>query len=44
MNSILFDVDGLVSVAAKNAAGVVLARVLQGSRGDLRRHAEPAGI
>jgi hypothetical protein len=44
VNSVLFDVDGLVSMAAENAVGLVLARVVQSSRGDLRRHAEPPRV
>jgi hypothetical protein len=44
VNSVRFDVDGLVGVAAENAVGIVLARVLQSPRGYLRRHAEPARV
>jgi hypothetical protein len=44
MNSVLFDVDGLVGVAAENALGIVLARVLQSSRRHFRRHAQPARV
>src|SRR5258706_15893113 len=36
--------NGLVSVAAEDAASVVLARVVQSSRGYLGRHAEPARV
>src|SRR5882757_5370188 len=36
--------NGLVSVAAEDAASVVLARVVQCSRGNFRRHAEPARV
>ena len=31
MNSVLFDMDGVVRVAAEDAAGAVLARVVQSS-------------
>jgi hypothetical protein len=44
VNAILIDVGGLVSVAAENTAGLVLARVVQRSRGHFRRHAEPARV
>ena len=44
MNSILFDMDGFVCVAAENAAYIVLPRVLQSASGDLRRHAQPTRI
>jgi hypothetical protein len=44
VNSIVFGVDGLVSVAAENTIGTVLTRVLQSSSGYLRRHAEPARV
>jgi hypothetical protein len=44
VNAILRDVDGLVGVAAENPVSIVLARVLQRSRGHFRRHAEPARI
>ena len=44
MNAVLFDVVGLVCVAAENAVGVVLARIVQRSSGDLRRQAEPMRI
>src|ERR1700740_3365592 len=44
MNSALLDVDGLVGVAAEDAVGIVLARKVQGSRRDFRRHAEPARV
>ncbi len=44
MNAVLFDVDGFVSVAAENPLGFMLAGVVQRSRRNLRRHAEPARI
>jgi hypothetical protein len=44
VNSIFFDVDSLVGVAAKDAVGPVLARILHSSRRYLRRHAEPACV
>ena len=44
MNSVVLDVDRLVRVSAENAVGLVLARILQSSRGDLRRHAQPARV
>ncbi len=44
MNAVLFDVDGFVSVAAENPLGFMLAGIVQRSRRNLRRHAEPARI
>ena len=44
VNSVLLQVNGLVSMAAEDAIGIMLARVVQGCCGDLRRHAEPARI
>jgi hypothetical protein len=35
---------GLMSVAAENAIGIMLVRVLQSSSGNLRRHSQPACI
>jgi hypothetical protein len=44
VNSVPLDVDGLVSMAAEDAVGIVLARILQSSRRYLRRQAEPARV
>jgi hypothetical protein len=44
VDSVIFDLDGLVGMAAENAVGFVLACILQSSRGHFRRHAEPARV
>ena len=44
MDAILFDVDGLVRVAAENAVGAVMTGVGKGSRCNFCRHAQPARV
>jgi hypothetical protein len=44
VNSVLLDMNGLVRVAAEDAVGAVLARVVERSRRNLGRHAQPARV
>ncbi len=44
MNSILLDMNCFVRMAAENAAGIMLPRVLQRPSGYLRRHPQPARV
>jgi hypothetical protein len=44
MNSVLLDMSGLVRMTAEDAAGIMLPRILQRSRGYLRRHPQPARV
>ena len=44
MNSVLFDVDGLMRMSAENPVGILLPCVLQSTRRDFWRHAQPARV